>query len=178
MKTGIRVSDAMTFDPISVPSNTTLDKCAKIMKEKDIGSVLIKDNEELKGILTEWDIVRRVVAENKDPKKTSAGEIMVQSLVTVHPNKDLFEAVSKMRDNDIRHLPVVDNNEFVGFLTMKDILKIQPELFEILVENFDLREEREKGIGQKMISGECGMCGKKSSTLIDVNGIFLCRECR
>ena len=59
------------------------------------------------------------------------------SVVTISPEKDVFEALVTMRNNDIRHLPVVKGNELLGFLTLKDVLKIQPELFDILLEKVE-----------------------------------------
>ncbi len=178
MKTGVKVSDAMTYNPISVSVTTTLKDCAIIMDKKEIGSLLVKDGDVFKGIITEWDIVRKAVAKGKDPAKLKAKDIMVSKLVTISPNQDIYDALMKMRNNDIRHLPVVQKDKLVGFLTLKDVLKIQPELFDIMVDKIDIREASEKPVGGKKTPGKCGMCGNESRSLMDVNGIFLCRECR
>ena len=134
MKTGVSVADAMTQKPVTISPEVVLKNCAAMMKKGNIGSLIIKDKNKLQGILTEWDVVRKVVADGKDPNKLKASDVMVKNLVTISPNKDVYEAIVKMRDNDIRHLPVVKDNKLIGFLTLKDILKIQPELFDILCE--------------------------------------------
>ena len=138
------VCDAMTHRPVTVRSGTTLAKCAFLMKNKRVGSLLIKDDHSLLGILTETDIVRKAVAENKTPGALTAGDIMTKKVVLISPETDIFEALNKMRDHDLRHLPVVDGKKLVGLLTLKDVLKIEPQLFDLLVETIELREEERK----------------------------------
>ncbi|RLE41613.1 inosine-5-monophosphate dehydrogenase [Candidatus Woesearchaeota archaeon] len=178
MRTGVHVGDAMTYEPITISPDTPLEEAAKIMKRKDVGSLIVKDDERLKGIITEWDIVRKVVATGNDPKNTRVKDIMVTNVITISPNADIYDALVRMRNNDIRHLPVVQRGKLVGFITIKDILKIQPELFDILVDRWELREEEEKPLGERVASGTCNMCGKESSVLLDVNGMLVCRKCR
>ena len=59
---------------------------------------------------------------------------MTTKLVTIEPKADIFDAMMLMRDAEVRHLPVVENKKILGFLTMKDILKIEPQLFDLIVE--------------------------------------------
>ena len=178
MKTGYKVGDAMTFNPITVTPDTTIVKCSKIMNDKHIGSVLIVDDKKLKGIITEFDIVRKIVAKLKDPSKVKAKEIMVKRPITITPDKDIYDALVKLRDNDIRHLPVTVNKELKGFLTLKDILKIEPELFDIVVEDIQLREENEKPLHSNFQTGICDGCHTLSTTLLEEDGLMLCRSCR
>lgn len=178
MKTGYKVGDAMTFNPISVAPDTTIVKCSKIMDEKHIGSLLIIKDKKLMGIITEYDIVRKVVAKLKDPSKITAKDIMVKKPITITPEKDIYDALVKLRDNDIRHLPVTIEKELKGFLTLKDILKIEPELFDLVVEDIVLREEEEKPLDNNFQSGICDSCHKFSSTLMEDGGLMLCRSCR
>lgn len=144
MKTGVSVLDAMTRNPVTVSEETTLDKCAKIMKQNHVGALLIKEGIKVVGIISEQDIVRKAVIKDLLPSKIKVGEIMERKLITIAPNEDVFEAISLMRDYNIRHLPIVENNQFVGLVTIKDILKIEPDLFELLVEKIELREEERK----------------------------------
>jgi CBS domain-containing protein len=120
MKTGYKVGDAMTFSPISVTPDTTIVKCSKIMDDKHIGSVLIIEDKKLMGIITEYDIVRKIVAKLKDPSKVKAKDIMVKRPITITPDKDIYDALVILRDNNIRHLPVTIGNELKGFLTLND----------------------------------------------------------
>jgi CBS domain-containing protein len=133
MKTGMTVSSAMTKNPVTVPPGTTLQQCARIMNEKHVGSLLVKDGPGVVGIVTEQDIVRKAVIKDVLPSKTLVDDVMAMKLVVVSPSQDISDAVLLMREHNIRHLPVIDAREqFVGFITSKDILRIQPKLFEVL----------------------------------------------
>ena len=111
MLTGVKVKDAMTRQPIEVSEDISVNECAKIMKKHDIGSVLVKKKNKLSGILTEEDLVYKIVAEAKDVRKTKVKDIMVTRLITIETDKDIYYALVKMSNNNIRRLPVVENNK-------------------------------------------------------------------
>jgi signal-transduction protein with cAMP-binding, CBS, and nucleotidyltransferase domain len=177
MKTGYKVGDCMTIHPVIVKKDSTLKQCADIMKDKHVGSLLVEDKGKIAGIITEQDMVRKGMAALLDPSTTPVSKIMETELMTISPEKDIFEALTEMRDYNIRHLPVIDKGKFVGFLTIKDILKIQPQLFELIVEKFELREETRKPIfgGEE---GVCEICGNYSSELEESEGQMICRQCK
>ncbi|MAE42661.1 hypothetical protein CMO93_02730 [Candidatus Woesearchaeota archaeon] len=178
MKSGIQVADAMTINPVSIQSDVTLTECAKIMSGKHVGAVVVKDEGYSIGILTEQDIVRRAVAAGMDMNKEKVKNFMETKLITVTPNADIYDALIKMRDNNIRHLPVVENDEMVGLLTIKDILKIEPQLFELIVEKFELREESRKLINTVVpTEGLCQTCGVYSKNVKEVRGSVVCGRC-
>jgi len=176
MKTGYKVADAMTINPVSVNADITLIECARIMLEKHVGTVVVKDWNSL-GILTEQDIVRKAVAKGVNVNE-KIKDFIETKLITVNPDADIYDALIKMRDNNIRHLPVVEDNEMVGLLTIKDILKIEPELFDLIVEKFELREESRKPINRVIpTEGICQECGEYSEKVKEVNGTILCENC-
>jgi CBS domain-containing protein len=144
MKTGITVSEVMTEFPVAVTPDSTLDKCAKLMSDKHVGSLVIKQADKFIGIVTEQDFVRKAIAFNLPSDITPVKKIMRTEIVTISPEKDIFEALALMGEKNIRHLPVMDGKKFIGFITGKDILKIQPQLFEILAEKIELKEEARK----------------------------------
>lgn len=135
--TGFCVGDAMTTRPVCTPPNLSILSAAHLMREKNVGSILVRENQELQGILTEWDFVHRVVTQGLDTQNTPVSAVMVRDLITVSPRMDIFEALCLMRDTNIRHLPVLEQNRLVGFITIKDILKIQPQLLEIILERYE-----------------------------------------
>jgi len=178
MKTGYKVTVAMTKSPITTTPENVLSDCAKQMESKHVGGLLIIDNEKLKGVITEQDIVRKAIAKGKDPKNTKVRDVMETKVITISPDKDIYDALVMMRDNNIRHLPVLHKNEMLGLLTIKDILKIEPQLFDLIAEKFELREERRKpirNIGEN--EGICETCGEYTSKLIDVDGSMMCSDC-
>ncbi len=146
MKIGYKVCDAMTMKPVMVKPDTSMKECAKIMADNKVGSLIIKQNGDLLGIIKERDIVRTVVLENVNASKAKVKEYMVKDVVTISPEVDIYDALVTMRDYDVRMLPVLDGKELIGLLTVKDILKIEPQLFELLAEKLILREEERKPI--------------------------------
>ena len=178
MKTGYKVHDCMTTRPISVSSDTSLAEGAEIMAKNHVGALVIKDDHNSKGLITEQDIVRKVLARGINPLTKKVKDFMEKELITISPNDDIYDALIKMRDSNIRHLPVVENGKMIGLLTLKDILKIEPQLFELLVEKFELREETRKPIN-RIIEREaiCQGCGAYVENVTKVKGSLFCERC-
>jgi len=144
-RAGVKVGDAMTEKPVIVSSLDTIETCAKKMLENSVGNVIIKENNSLKGIITEKDFVEKVIALGKDPKTLRAQDIMEKNLKTITPDVDIQDAMQKMIKEGIRRLPVVDTKgQLIGILTHRDILKLQPSLFDIFVENIKIKDSIRK----------------------------------
>jgi CBS domain-containing protein len=94
---------------------------AELMLREDIGDVIVLDEDRLYGILTDRDIVVRVVAEGHDPSQTRVGDVCSRQLTTVGPDDSVGQALRLMREKAVRRLPVVEANEVVGILTIGDI---------------------------------------------------------
>ena len=179
MKTGYKVCDAMTQNPIAVSPESSLQECARVMEANHVGALVIKKGEAIVGIVTEQDIVRKAVAHNMNPKTTKVSEVMAADVKKIEPGKDIFEALVYMKDKNIRHLPVSDNGKLLGLLTTKDILKIEPQLFDILVETIELREEERKPIKeQSPDEGICEICGECAAKISNVAGSRVCIKCK
>jgi CBS domain-containing protein len=115
------VRDAMTEDPRSIGQSASVVEAALLMREEDIGSLPITDDEKLVGMITDRDITTRVVAEAADPKMTSVGDVYSRDLISVEPDKDLEEALQLMARHQVRRLPVVENGRLVGIVAQADI---------------------------------------------------------
>ena len=98
------VRDAMTEDPRSIGASASVVEAARMMREEDIGSLPITDDEKLVGMITDRDITTRVVAEAADPKLTSVGDVYSRDLISVAPDNDLEEAVQLMARHQVRRL--------------------------------------------------------------------------
>lgn len=107
-------------------SHTTVAEAARLMKEHDIGALMIVDGGKLVGIFTERDALFRVVAADKDPKSTRVGTAMTRKPRTVAPDRPLGHALHIMYDGGFRHVPVVERGHPVGMVTARDALG--PEL--------------------------------------------------
>src|SRR5688572_32360725 len=115
------VKDVMTSRPISLSSDATVVEAARRMREADIGPVVVMDGEKIRGIVTDRDIVIRVVAEGKDPNGTKLGEISSKNLVTLEPSSPIDSAVSLMKEKAVRRVPVVENGRPVGIVSLGDL---------------------------------------------------------
>ncbi|NIV44956.1 CBS domain-containing protein [Candidatus Bathyarchaeota archaeon] len=128
----LKVEDAMIRDVIAVDATSTVKEAVEIMNEHEIGCLVVIENHRLTGILTERDILKRVLAATKDPKKTKVGEIMTTRVFTVSPETDLEEAARLMFENDVKKLPVVSEGKLVGLVTLTDLARFQPEIIRLL----------------------------------------------
>jgi signal-transduction protein with cAMP-binding, CBS, and nucleotidyltransferase domain len=176
METGILVREAMTNRPTTAGPKASIKDCAQLMKQHDVGSIVIVDKEKLLGIVTEFDMVRSVVAEGVDVLGPVT-DIMVTNLFTVDSHDDIFVATDIMNKKDVRHLPVVDNGKFVGFITMKDILRIQPDMYDIFYESRVLNIIKGRMNDKDGFEGYCSSCGNYSVSLSEYGDGVLCPEC-
>lgn len=182
METGIRVGDLMTRNFIYVSPETNLKKCAETLVKKRVGSLIVKDKEKLTGILTEKDIVWAIVKKSvKDLEKILAKDLAKRKVITIKPSADIIEALNRMKKDKVRRLPVLENGKVIGMLTLKDILKIDPDLYELIAETEKIKNETEKlKAGEKLKlkkkDGICGECGEQE-TLYDIEGVWICLGC-
>ena len=182
MKTGIRVGDIMTRNFIYVSPETDLKKCAETMVKKRVGSLIVKEKEKLKGILTEKDILWALVKKSKkDLIEILAKDIVKRKVMTIKPSTDVFDAVKKMNKTNVRRLPVLEHRKVIGMLTLNDILKIDPGLYELIAENVKIKEEAEKlkrseNIKTPKKQGVCEECGTFDLLYRD-DGQWICEGC-
>lgn len=182
MKIGVKVGDIMTRNFFSVKPETSILDCAKSMVKKRVGSLILKEGDELKGIITEGDIIWAMTKKSKkELSKVKASEIAPKKLVTINPSADLYQALQKMKKTKYRWLPVTINKNIIGFLTLKDVLRIEPGLFETASEIMQIREEGDKlkrrRVGEFFKEGLCEECGD-FGLLYKVDSRMICEACR
>ncbi len=174
------VRDIMSVNVVTMPPDATVFEVAIAMKKMDIGSLIITEKDRPIGIITEADIVRRVITEKKDPKSTAAREIMSSPLIHVELGTALTEAMRVMAKSNIRRVAILKNSSLAGIITSRDLLRWSPELIDILVESLRLRSE---GVKVKEESDEiayggiCDSCGEYSNDLFEEDGDYLCESC-
>lgn len=117
----MNVNEVMTTSVVTLNSNDTVERAATLMREHDIGSIPVCEGTRIKGILTDRDITLKSVASGKDSKRQTVNEVMSTNIVTGNPNMSLDEATKLMSENQIRRLPVVDNNNLVGVIAIGDL---------------------------------------------------------
>ena len=117
------IRELMTANPTTVDPSATVADAARAMRQQDVGPVPVVENgDRLAGIVTDRDIVLRVVAEGGDPQSTTVGEIMSRDLVTVDPDQPLDEALRLMAQHQVRRLPVCEEDgRLVGIVAQADV---------------------------------------------------------
>jgi CBS domain-containing protein len=120
-KRKLLVSDVMTTDPITLPSGATVAEAARLMREHNIGNVLVVDDSLLTGILTDRDIVTRVVGVGGNPDQITVGEAATNGPKCARSDEHAFDAVKKMRSAAVTRLPVVDHGRVLGIISIGDL---------------------------------------------------------
>jgi CBS domain-containing protein len=121
---GTSIKEVMTRDVRACEPNATVADAAKVMAQEEVGPVPIVEDGRLVGIVTDRDIVVRVVAEGRDPNATTVKEIASADLVTVSPDDDLDEALNLLAKRQVRRLPVVEGDRLVGIVAQADIARL------------------------------------------------------
>jgi len=114
------IREVMTENPQTVEASTTVQEAAQIMADKDIGDVLVVENDELQGIVTDRDIVVRVIAKGEGPD-ASVREAASTDVQVLSPEDSIEDAIRKMEQADVRRLPVVEDGKPVGIVSLGDL---------------------------------------------------------
>jgi CBS domain-containing protein len=116
-----KVRDLMTENPTCVSPSQSLAEAARILRDEDVGSLPVCEDDRVIGIVTDRDIVVRGVADGSDPRMVSVGDVASRNVRTVDPDENLDEALKVMASSQVRRLPVVENGRLVGVLAQADI---------------------------------------------------------
>ena len=118
------IRDVMTKNPCAIDADKPVAYAAKMMRDEDVGLAPIVEGQKLIGTLTDRDIAIRVVAEGKDPQTTIVREVATTRFVTIDSDQDLDEALRLMADNQVRRLPVLDQDgKLTGIVAQADIAR-------------------------------------------------------
>jgi CBS domain-containing protein len=117
---------------LAAPPQTTVSQAARLMADKNVGAVLVIENERLVGIFTERDVVFRVIAQGRDAKTTPLVDVMTASPKTLDPGKSYGHALVIMQENGFRHMPVVENGRPVGIISSRNAM--DPDLEEFVAD--------------------------------------------
>jgi CBS domain-containing protein len=121
-----QVRDVMTADPACVSADDTTDKAARLMRDKDVGSIVVTHNGgTVHGIVTDRDIVVRAVADSRHPEETPVGDVCSDNPTVVSADEPIDEAVQRMRERNVRRVPVVDGDKPVGIVSLGDLAQEQ-----------------------------------------------------
>lgn len=175
------VKDIMSSPVITIEENGSAGNVAALMDKNKVGCVVVTAGKDRPiGIITERDLVVRVVASDLKPSKVAVKEIMSTPLITIGPDETLNEAGRMMSRLNIRRLGVMYKGELVGIVSSKDILSIMPELIEIIQEKTRIANQgiSTELLEQPPLAGYCDNCGQWADDLTEVEGNFLCEDCQ
>ncbi len=130
----MQVRDIMVSDVKTIDKEATIQEAASKMSEHSIGSLIVVEDSRVVGIITERDIMKKVVAESKDATKTIVKDIMTKKVIMIRPDTDIEDAADIMMDKQIKKLPVVEGNALIGIITSMDICTASPKAMEKLGE--------------------------------------------
>ncbi len=117
-----QIRDVMTKNPVTLSVNSTVAEAARCMRDEEIGDVLVVEEDgNLCGIVTDRDIVVRCLAEGGDPETTDLGRVASQNMITVDPDDDVEDAIDRMQEKAIRRVVVVEEGKPVGIVTLGDL---------------------------------------------------------
>jgi signal-transduction protein with cAMP-binding, CBS, and nucleotidyltransferase domain len=176
------VKDVMSSPAITVEERAPANRVAELMDKHGVGCIIVTTKEEKPiGVITERDLVLRVLAKNAKPDTLKAEEVMTSPLITIEPDATIAETARRMSRLNIRRLGVVYKGRLVGIISSKDVLGVMPELLEIIqekamIEGENMAEEEQEE--RTPLAGYCDHCGVWSDTLTEVNGEYHCEDCR
>lgn len=117
-----KIREVMTSNPRTVDPTTSIIDAARMMRDEDVGPIPIVDNNQCAGILTDRDIVLRVVAAGKDPSTTTVGDVASRDVITIDPDQTLEEGARLMAQHQVRRLPVCEEDgQLVGIIAQADL---------------------------------------------------------
>ncbi|MFH0889724.1 MAG: CBS domain-containing protein [Candidatus Aenigmatarchaeota archaeon] len=173
----IKVKDAMVKKIITIGESVNIQTAARAMTENRVGSLVVMRGKNPVGILTESDIIKKVVRRDLSAANAHVKEIMSHPLKYVGPDEDLGSVAKKMIANKIRRIIVMKRGELLGIITHTDIVRASPGMADVIGERLRMREG-ERPILQEDNTGTCESCGNISDDLQQAGDEWLCDECR
>lgn len=171
------VRDIMVSPPVTAAPDLSILDAARLMRERDIGSLIVGDAMRPVGIVTERDLVGKVVAEGRDPRATRLGDLMSSPLLTVPPTMDVMDAARAMARHHVRRLPVLNGSRLLGIVTERDILEVSPDLLEVVRSRGPAEGEGPAEAPEERFLSKCEACGGLTDGLETSEGLLVCEDC-
>jgi signal-transduction protein with cAMP-binding, CBS, and nucleotidyltransferase domain len=178
VRTRVLVREVMNSPVLSALPEEDIQSVASRMSAAKVGSVVVMKGEMPLGIITDGDIVSKVVSKNVLAKTVKAEQIMTSPLRTIESEKEIIEAARVMVSRHIKRLGVTYRKGLVGIISISDILAITPELFDIISEKRAIMTSDTTSRQPSFLAGYCDQCNQWSDVLLELDNRFLCEECR
>jgi len=131
----LKAKDVMVKEVVKVNGCTIVENAVKMMNKNNIGCLIIEDNGKATGILTQRDLMEKVLEKAKDPRKLAVSDIMTKKLVVGNPDMEIHEAARLMFKRKIKKLPIVENGKLIGLITLTNIaqtISVDQEMINIV----------------------------------------------
>ena len=175
----VLVKEVMSSPVIEAEEYETAEDAAKKMMKYGVGAIIVTGQRgEPVGIVTKTDLVNKVIAKNLKPNEVKLKDIMSSPLQTIDPDAKIEEALRKMNKLKVNRLAVIYKNRLAGLVSIKDILRVTPEILEIVKENMKIMGVSFPRSREGYMEGYCDNCGEWSDMLLNVEGRYLCEDCR
>jgi len=172
----ILVKDIMV-KPLTIDVNKNVKFAGELMRKTRRDAVIVIKKRKPIGIVTDSDLIKKIIAKNKKPSSVKLKAIMSRPLVTVKPRETILEATRKMKRSNIKRLPVIDKGKLVGCLSLSDIARSSPEMIDLLEYKLKMKGYPTE-IRERFTSGACDSCGNYTDDLRNINDKWLCETCR
>ncbi len=176
-KANITVKEIMSKPPVVIDYRKSARAAAMLMKKSRKGFLVVVKNGKPVGVLSDSDLINKIIVKKRDASKTKVRDIMTKPLIVVSPDSDILEAVEKMKKSNIHRLPVIKKGKVIGVLSLTDVAKTSPDMYYLL----EYRSEMKKApveIRETFTSGICESCGNYSEHLKQsIDGSWLCEHC-
>lgn len=173
----VLVKDVMSRPVVTIEGNKTAKDAGKMMKKTRKGCLIITKNKNPIGLISDSDLIKRVIATDVKASQVKLNKIMSRPLVTVKPGDDVLVAVRKMRKSNIHRLPVVEGGKIIGLVSLSDIAKTSPEMLDLLEYRLKMRETPFE-LKEEFASGICEACGNYNDDLQNIENKWVCEDCR
>lgn len=179
METRLAVRDVMTRTVVTATPAMSAAEAGKKMVENRVGNILIVEKGRPVGIVTESDMVAKVISKNVKPGSIKLEQLMSQPLITTKSSDDINDAVLMMAQKKIRRLPVIDDGALVGIITDADVIQVSSEINQILDNLIQMNRETVLDRRDVIVTqGECEECEEFSEDLRQEEGRLKCPRCR
>lgn len=174
MKMDVKVGQCMTVGVFTLPADKSVRDAARLLKKTNVGSIIVTQKGKAKGIITERDIVYKIIAAGKDPVKTKLKSVMSRPLKVIKASDKIETAALALRNNKVKRLPVVDKSgRLVGIITEGDLLRVYPGMVDVITEMQEIRASKPS----EYFTGVCEVCGTYSDELKRDEGKLRCEDC-
>jgi len=173
----IHVKDLMSKPLLTIDINQNAKNAGEILRRQRKESLIVTKKGKPIGIITDTDLIKKIVAKNLLPSKVKISKIMSSPLVVIPADASILDASRKMKRSNIKRLAVIENKKLVGIVSLSDIARNSPEVIDLL--EYKLRsKELPTIIKEKSTIGICESCDNYSVDLQSVNGQWICETCR